>query len=295
VAWLAAKKFGLRPLAVHFDNGWNSELAVNNVENIVGKLGIDLYTHVVDWDEFRGLQLAYLRAGVPNLEAPSDHGIWGAVYGTASRNSVKYILSGHNIVTEGILPWAWGYSPRDWRQMKYINKRFGGGTLKTFPTVSFVKYLYWTYAKRLHRLPILNYVEYNKSAVISTIEQEVGWRDYGGKHRESRFTHFFQSYMLIRRFGYDKRRAHLSTLICSGQIDRDAALAEMEKPAMTDAEIQDEKAFVIKKLGIDDVQFESLMEQPLRTFRDYPSNPIYHPDVLPKITAVVRALGLRHH
>ncbi|RME24979.1 MAG: N-acetyl sugar amidotransferase, partial [Candidatus Zixiibacteriota bacterium] len=205
------RELGLRPLVVHIDTGWNSELAVQNIEAIVKKLGYDLYTHVVDWEEMRALQLAFFKAGVANQDTPQDHAIFAGLYRFAVQNKIRYVFSGSNYATESILPNSWGYSAMDARQIKGIYKRHGDGTkLRSFPFVSFFQYhFYYPYVKRMTVVRPLNFLPYNKELAISTLESELGWKYYGGKHYESRFTKFFQGYYLPVRFGYDKRRAHM--------------------------------------------------------------------------------------
>jgi N-acetyl sugar amidotransferase len=294
VAYLA-KQLGLRPLAVHFDNGWDSELAVKNIENLTSKLSIDLETYVVDWEEFRDLQLAYMKSGVANLEIPTDHGIWASVYRTAVKHGIKYILAGNNMATEGILPWSWGYSRADLRSLEAIYARFGSRKFSTFPRMGLLRYLYYVHVTGITRFHILDCVDYNKATAKGLITEKLNWRDYGGKHHESRFTAFFQAYWLPRRFGYDKRRAHLSTLVASGQMTRNDAIEEMKSPPCTAEKAREYEAYVCKKFDIEKDDFVALMKMPRKTYRDYPSNPIYWPDILPKVTAVVRSLGLRHH
>jgi N-acetyl sugar amidotransferase len=264
-----AKKLGLRPLAVHFDNGWNSELAVKNIENIVSRLNLDLYTLVVDWDEFRDLQLAFFKASVIDIELVTDHVMLATLYKLAIKNNVKYILSGHNIVTESVLPQHWYHNKRDHIHLRAINKLFGTQPLKTIPYIhSWLKFLVeW---KRIKTVSFLNYMPYNKKEVKEFIMRELGWRDYGGKHYESVFTRFYQGYILVKKFGVDKRKAHLSNLICSGQITRDEALAELEKPPYDPELQQQDYDFVIKKLKVSAEEFEAIMQLPAKKHTDYP-------------------------
>jgi N-acetyl sugar amidotransferase len=219
VAWLV-KQLGLRPLAVHLDNGWNSELAVKNVENIIKKLGFDLYTLVVNWEEFRDIQLAYLRASVVDIEVVSDHAIFATMYKLAKEKKIGTIISGTNIVTEYIMPPSWLYHKMDFTNLKDIHGRFGKIKLKTYPVFDFKKYVYYSGVLKLTPISILNYVPYNKQQIKEKIKQELEWRDYGGKHYESVFTKFYQAYILPEKFKIDKRKPHLSTLICSGQMTR---------------------------------------------------------------------------
>ena len=268
-----AKQLGLRPLAVHVDAGWNSELAVQNIENIVKKLDIDLFTCVIDWEEMRDLQLAFLKSGVANQDTPQDHALFAALYRFAIQNKIKYVLSGSNNATEFILPSSWGYDAMDSFHLKSIHKKFGERSLQTYPTVSFFSlYIAFRYIYGMEIITPLNYIPYNKSEAIQILEREIGWKYYGGKHYESRFTKFFQGYYLPQKFGYDKRKAHLSSLIVSGQISRDDALKEMEKEAYPVDQLAEDREFFIKKMRLTEQEFSDLMSVPNTNFSVYPSN-----------------------
>jgi len=261
--------FGLRPLAVHLDNGWDSELAVKNIEEALKRLGIDLFTEVLDWEEFRDLQVAFLRASTPDSEIPSDHAIWATLGNMADKLGVRYIISGFNVQTETHLPRAWSQGHFDWRYIQSIHRRFGQGRLKSYPHIGL-----FTYYRRLlahRRVDILNYVDYSRNVAMKVLEGELGWRYYGGKHHESVYTRFYQGYILPVKFGYDKRRSHLSSLICSGEITRTAALEELEQPAYSPSTQEDDREYVIKKLGLTEETFEALMAAAPNTFWDYPS------------------------
>lgn len=268
-----AKHLGLRPLAVHFDSGWNSELAVNNIENIVKKLGIDLHTHVVDWEEMRDLQLAFFKASVANCDIPTDHAFPAILYREAARHGIKYILSGSNYATEFILPSAWGYQSGDLRHLRDIHNRFGLHKLREYPTIGFFQqYIWYPYVRGIKTVKLLNYLPYNKFEAKRTIIRELDWRDYGGKHYESVFTRFFQGYYLPVKFGYDKRRAHLSSLINAGQVTREEALTELGQPTY-DPQLQaDDKTFVAKKLGVSAAELDAIFQQPNKDYSDYASN-----------------------
>lgn len=267
------KEWGLRPLAVHVDGGWNSELAVKNIEQIVTRAGLDLVTHVVDWDEMRDLQLAFLKSHVANQDSPQDHAFFAALYNFAVKNGIKYVISGSNYATESILPVSWGYDPMDVRHVKAIHKQFGTVPLNTFPLVSFFDFhVYYPRIKEMTVLRPLNLVYYNKSYAIDYLEKNYGWRYYGGKHYESRWTRFFQAYYLPTKFNYDKRKAHLASLIVSGEITRDEALKELEKPLYTENELADDKAFVAKKLGISVDELDELVHAPPKHYTDYPNS-----------------------
>ena len=273
LAYMAVNLFKLRPLAIHVDGGWNSELSVRNIELVVKKLGIDLYTVVVDWSEMKDIQVAFLKASVANQDIPQDHAFFAALYKEASKRGIKYILTGSNNATESILPVSWGYNAMDDRHITSIHKKFGNKKIKNFPIVSFLSYyVYYPFIKGVSILKPLNYIDYIKSDAINLLERELGWRYYGGKHYESRFTKFFQSYYLPTKFGFDKRKAHLSSLIVSGQMTREEALKEIAKPLYNNIELQEDQEFVLKKLGIEKEDWDTIMALPKKTFRDYPSN-----------------------
>lgn len=263
-----AKSSGLRILAVHFDNGWNSELAVQNIERVISTLGIELYTYVVDWDEFKDVQLAFLKASVIDLELPTDHAMLATLYRIALEQDVTYILSGHNIVTEYVLPKNWYFNKRDHIHIKDVHCKFGTKPLQTFPLFnSWLKFrAEW---RGIKAEALLNLVPYNKTDVKKLISEKLGWRDYGGKHYESIFTRFYQGYILPTKFGVDKRRAHLSNLICSGQISRDQALLELDKPIYDAKQLEADHQFVLKKLNLSAEEFERLLSQSVKKHSDY--------------------------
>jgi N-acetyl sugar amidotransferase len=270
-----AKRLGLRPLLVHFDNGWNSELAVKNIENIVNKLGFDLHTLVIDWNEFRDLQLAFLKASVIDIEIPTDHAMLATLYQLAIKKDIRYILSGHNVVTESILPTNWYFNKRDHIHVKAINELFGEQPLKTFPLLSSWLKFRVEY-NNIESVSLLNLMDYNKKEVKALITKELGWRDYGGKHYESIFTRFYQGYILVRKFGVDKRKAHLSNLICSGQMSRSEAFQILSEPPYPQALFATDKEFVLKKFQMNELQFEEIMNAPTKSHFDYPvDRPIY--------------------
>lgn len=267
------KELGLRPLAVHFDSGWNSELAVKNIENIVKKLDIDLYTHVCDWDEMRDLQLSYFKAGVINADVPMDHAFLVVLNRIARKKGLKYFITGHNFETEAILPSSWVFSAGDGRNLKAIQKKYGTKRLKNYPVSSLLEEFYNDYVYKLQRIKILNYEPYDKSKVMKFIEKELSWKYYGGKHYESVFTRFYQGFYLVERFGKDKRRAHMSTLICSNQIDRESALQELKTPAYSDLELlEQDKEYIPKKLGITTEEFNQILAEPIQSHHDFPNN-----------------------
>jgi N-acetyl sugar amidotransferase len=270
VAYLT-KSLGLRPLAMHFDNGWNSELAIKNIENTLRKLNIDLITHVIDWEEFKSLQLAFLHASTPDGEIPTDHAIFALLFKIANDHNIKYIINGNNFSTEFVMPRTWSYGHIDWKYIKYINDTFGTRSLPTYPTITPAKYFYYFLVRGIRILSILNYVPYKKAAAMELLEKELDWKYYGGKHYESIYTRFYQGHILPRKFGIDKRKAHLSTLIFSGQMSREQALEELKKPIYPEGMEEEDKAFVLKKLNLSQEAFEAIMKAPPKTYRDYPN------------------------
>lgn len=268
---MKVKEFGLRPLALHLDNGWDSELAVSNIEKTLRKLNIDLHTCVINWKEFRNLQVAFLRASTPDSEIPTDHAIVASLYETANKYNIKYIISGINFSTEGILPAAWSHGHYDWKYIHSINSQFGAAPLETYPHYSFIQFLKYIFIKKIKVVFPLNYMEYNKEAVVSLLESELGWRNYSGKHYESKYTRFFQAYILPTKFGFDKRRAHLSTLICSQQLSREEALRLVQEPLYDKNELVADTEFVEKKLNLSTSEFQNIITAPKKTFHDYPS------------------------
>ena len=268
VAYLV-KQLGLRPLAVHLDNGWNSELAVKNIENVISKLNIDLYTLVVNWQEFKDIQLSYLKASVVDIEVVSDHAIFATMYKLAKQYNVGYIISGTNIVTEHIMPHSWLYKKMDFANLDDIHHRYGKVKLKTYPYFDFKRHVYYSAVLKLTPISILNYVTYNKQEIKHFITRELDWRDYGGKHYESLFTKFYQAYILPLKFKIDKRKAHLSTLICSGQLTREAALQELELPLYKKEELKQDKEYVLKKLGLSEGEFDIIMKAAPRRHEEF--------------------------
>lgn len=268
-----AKREGLRPLLVHTDAGWNSNIAVKNIEKIVKSTGFDLFTVVVDWDEMADLQRAFLRAGVPNQDIPQDHVIFAAFYGLAAKHRIKWVLSGHNFACESILPPAWGYDALDLRHLTGIHRRYGERPLGSFPQMGRVRYgLLYTLLRGMCVAKPLDLIPYVRMEAMQTLEQEFDWEYYGGKHFESRWTRFFQGWWLPTKFGYDKRLAHLSSMILSGQITREAALEEMQTSCYTQAMMEDDRQLVLKKLGVSIEEWDQLMSDPPHDHDEYPKS-----------------------
>jgi N-acetyl sugar amidotransferase len=290
VAYLT-KELGLRPLAIHFDNGWNSELAVKNIERVLNKLEIDLHTYVIDWPEFRDLQRAFLKASTSDGEIPTDHAIFALLWQEANKRGVKYIISGMNFVTESISVPSWSYGHSDWRYIKDVHKKYGTIPLRTYPHFSFPYLFYVNIIRKVRTVSILNYVDYNKDHVMSVLQDKLGWEYYGGKHYESIYTRFYQGYILPKKFGIDKRYGHLSDLINSGQLKKEDALNEIEKsPYPSDMQEQD-KVYVIKKLGLSLEQFDEIMNSQVKSFCDY-KNSFDFVQMLKKLVNKLRVLGM---
>jgi N-acetyl sugar amidotransferase len=262
------KELGLRPLAVHLDNGWDAELAVSNIHTVLKKLDIELYTYVLDWEEFRSLQVAFLKASTPDSEIPTDHAITTVLKSFAIDEDVPLIW-GVNFSSESILPRAWSQGHMDWGYIKNVNKVFGKKKLKHFPHYSVYKRIYWKRIKGIRIFSLLDYIDYDKEKAKKYLIEKLGWRDYGGKHHESIYTKFFQAYILPTKFGFVKKRAHLSSLILAGQMTREAALKELEKPLYNEDELREHLIYVPKKLGLTIEEFEEIMNTPPRKYEDF--------------------------
>jgi N-acetyl sugar amidotransferase len=267
-----AKSAGLRPLAVHLDNGWNSDIAVKNIRRVTSKLGIDYQSYVLDWEEFKDLQLAFLRASVTEIETPTDIAIPAALHRVAAEHGVKYILSGGNTATEGILPKAFHYNAKDTRYLRAVHRRFGTRPLKTFPTFGFLTEAYYKLVKGIRFFYLLDCVPYDKKEANALLREKFGWQDYGGKHFESKITGFVQSYVFPTKFGLDYRRPTLSTQICVGSVGRDEALEELKKLPYDTAKLPADKEYIAKKFGITLAELEAILAEPAKTYRDYPND-----------------------
>lgn len=274
-SYLALKvaEWGLRPLVVHVDAGWNSELAVANIEKIVKHCQFDLHTHVVNWEEMRDLHLAYLRSGYSNQDVPQDHIFFASLYHFATKNKIRYILSGGNIATEGIFATAWhGGSAMDAINLKAIHRQFGEKPLKAYKTISFFEYYIWyPFVKRMRTVRPLNYMPYDKQSAINELEVKIGWRSYGRKHGESLFTKVFQNDYLPRKFGFDKRLPHISSLIASGQMTRAEGLAKLAEPLYDAEELEIDLNYFCKKLRITREQYEGFITGHSSLYSDYPN------------------------
>ncbi len=266
VAWIA-KDLGLRPLAVHFDNGWDSDAAEKNIRNVLANTGFELQTIRMDEDEYRDIQLAYLKASVVDIEAPTDHAIFTSLYKLAIKYKINYILSGTNFQTEFTMPKSWNFSKRDHINIKAIHKAYGTLPLKTFPLMT-------VWMKRFQMngvksISVLHYVDYHKEKAKAIIARGLGWTDYGPKHFESIWTRFYQGYILPEKFGIDKRKCHLSDLIFSGQMTKEEALQELTKPVYDAAQFKNDYALVLEKLGLSENEFQDIMKLPLCSHYDF--------------------------
>jgi N-acetyl sugar amidotransferase len=266
------KEAGLKPLAVHLDNGWNSELSVMNIESICRTLKIELFTKVLNWEEFKDIQYSFLRSSTPDSEIPTDHAIFVTLFEVAKQFNLKYILTGINISTESIMPKTWSYGHWDWKYIKGIQKQFGKVKIKDFPHIGFLKLIYYLKVKRIKWVNVLNYLEFNKEDAKKVIQEKLNWRDYGGKHHESLYTKFYQTVILPNKYGIDKRKAHLSSLICSNQITREEALIELSKPVISELEAIAEREYLEKKFNISSAEFDIIMNDTPKTFYDYPNS-----------------------
>jgi len=291
LAYLAAKE-GLRPLVVHVDMGWNTEVSNSNVKNIVSQLGLDSELVTVNFEEMRDLQTSFYRAAVKNCEIPQDHGFKAALFQVAAKHRIRYLLLGSNMATESILPKSWGYNASDLRHILAIHKRFGARKLQEYPMLGFWKrYVYYPFVKGIKEVRLLNYVPYNKFQAEAVLSQELGWQGYGWKHYESVLTRFFQGYYLPTKFGIDKRKAHLSSLILSGQMSRDKALEELKEPPYpNEAQLEEDKAYIAEKLGLSLAEWDQILALPARSHDEFPSSKW----LFMLKTCLVSLSGIRH-
>jgi len=291
LAYLAKEKFGLRPLIFHVDAGWNSQQAVHNIERIVDGLGLHLHTEVINWQEMKDLQLAYFKAQVPHLDTPQDHAFFASLYNFAAKHGIKYILNGGNYSTECVRePLEWAYHASDLRQLKDIHGKFGTRPLKTFPLSDIFTYkIYYRYVKGVQVLRPLNCVPYIKDDAMKLLIDKFGWQKYAHKHYESRFTRFYEGYWQPTKFGYDKRRAHFSSLVLTKQMTRDEALERIAKPAYDEATIAEDFEYIATKLDISVDELRALHDGPNKSYRDYKSAQ----PLIELGTRVMRAVGVQ--
>ncbi len=273
LTYIAKARLNLRPLVFHVDAGWNSQIAVNNIEKLVDGLGLDLYTEVIDWPEMRDLQLAFFKSGVPHIDTPQDHAFFATMYNFAEQHRVRYILTGANLSTECIRnPIEWMYYQSDSVQLRDIHRRFGSRPLATFPITSILRHkVYLRYIRRIRVVTPLNYVPYVKADAMRFLQEEFGWQPYPQKHFESRFTQFYESYWLPKKFGYDTRRVQYSSLILTKQMTRAEALEKLAQPAYDEATIGHDIEYVATKLGISSTELLGYLDAPNKSYKDYRS------------------------
>lgn len=274
LAHFVVKKLKLTPLVVHVDTGWNSIESVHNIEKLIDKLNLDLHTEVISWREMKDLQVAFFKASHPNLDIPQDHAIWASIHKIAIKNNIKYLLTGGNFSTECIRePLEWSYHASDIKHIKDIHSRFGTIRIKNFPLISIFKYkIYYKYFYGLKVLQPLNFIKFNKEEAISFLEKEYGWKKYSHKHYESRFTKFFEGFWLRKKFNFDVRRVHFSSLILSNQMNRNEAMELLKKNPYNEDDIENEIRYIKNKLNISDKEFQNYFDAPKKSFRDYKSH-----------------------
>ena len=270
--------YGLSPLVFHVDAGWNSQVAVNNIEKIVDKCGLDLYTEVIDWEEMKDLQLAFFKSAVPHIDTPQDHAFFATMYKFAEQHGIKFILTGANYSTECIRnPIEWMYYQSDSIQLRDIHRRFGTRPLLKYPITSIFRHKIWLpYVKSIRVVRPLNFVPYSKADAVKLLVNKYGWQPYPQKHFESRFTRFYEGYWLPKKFGYDTRKVQFSSLIVTGQMSREEALAKLKEPALDEAAVRQEFEYVANKLGISPGELQGYLELPNKTYRDYRSQETFY-------------------
>lgn len=272
-ALVKAVQLGLRPLAVHMDNGWNSELAQNNIANLVRGLGVDLYTHVIDWKEYKRLMQAFFDADVIDVELLYDNAMFAVNYRKAAEYGIKYIMSGMNTTSEGMpMPADWNWHKFDKKNIVEIAKRFGGIRLNTFPAIGTMEYVKNKYIKHIQWVPFLDYFQYNKIEAMQILAAEYGYKPYPYKHYESIFTRFYQGFLLPEKFGVDKRRVHLGSLVIAGQMTRETALTDLEKlPYPSEKDLAEDRRYFLKKIGWTEQDLKNYLERPIVPHMAYPS------------------------
>ncbi|MET3536381.1 N-acetyl sugar amidotransferase [Chryseobacterium limigenitum] len=272
--YIAKEIMELKPLVFHVDAGWNTDKAVGNIEKLINKLELDLYTEVINWEEMIDLQLAFLKAQIPDQDLPQDTAFFSALYKFARKNNIKYVLTGGNYSTECCRePEEWGAYPGiDTILIKDIYKKFGNNKLKSFPIIDILKYkIYYKYFLGMKVFHPLNYVPYIKKDAEMLLKEKFDWEPFQHKHHESRFTRFFEDYWLPRKFGFHKRRAHFSSLILTGQMTREEALERISKPELDELTLKNEFDFVAQKLGLGAKELLHIFNQPNRAYKDFKS------------------------
>jgi N-acetyl sugar amidotransferase len=273
LTYVAKERLGLRPLVFHVDAGWNSQIAVNNIEKLVDKLGLDLYTEVIDWEEMRDLQLAFFKSGVPHIDTPQDHAFFATMYKFADQHDIKTILTGANLSTECVRnPIEWMYYQSDDIQLRDIHSKFGTRPLRNFPITNILRHkVYLKYIRGISVVTPLNYVPYMKTEAMQLLAEKFGWQPYPQKHFESRFTKFYESYWLPKKFGFDTRKVQYSSLILTKQMTREEALGKLSHPAYDESTIAQDFEYVATKLGISAEELQGYMDAPNKSYKDYKS------------------------
>ncbi|NVK44048.1 MAG: N-acetyl sugar amidotransferase [Oceanospirillaceae bacterium] len=271
LVYLAKEKLGLRPLVFHVDAGWNSQQAVNNIEQIVDRLDLDLYTEVINWEEMKDLQLSFLKSGVPHIDTPQDHAFFATMYRFAAKHGIKHILTGGNYSTECVRnPLEWMYFQSDSTQIKDIQKKFGTRKLKQFPLTNVIWHKIWLpYVRGIKLYRPLDFMPYHKEEATQFLVDNFGYQRYAQKHFESRFTRFYESYWLPEKFGYDTRKVQYSSLILTGQMTREEALDKLKTPAYDPQTIDEDFEYVANKLGVTVDELKAYFNGPNKTFKDY--------------------------
>lgn len=266
-------EFGLRPLVFHVDAGWNSQIAVNNIERLVDGLGLDLYTEVINWEEMKDLQLSFIKSGVPHIDVPQDHAFFATMYKFASKYKIKTILTGGNYSTECVRnPLEWMYYQSDSIQLRDIHKIYGSGNLKDYPVTNILWHKIWLpYIKGIKLIRPLDYIPYNKDEAMQILVDKFGYQKYPQKHFESRFTRFYEGYWLPQRFGYDTRKVQYSSLILTNQMTREEALESLKTPPYSQDQVKEDFEYVSNKLGITKEELWGYFNSPKKTFTDYKS------------------------
>ena len=271
--YIMVEKYALRPLVFHVDAGWNSQIAVNNIERLVDGLGLDLYTEVINWEEIKDLQLAFFKSGVSHIDTPQDHSFFATMYKFASKHNIKHILTGGNYSTECVRnPLEWMYYQSDSIQLKDIYKKYGTGKLKDYPVTNILWHkVFLPYFKKIKLIRPLDFFPYNKDEAMKTLVDEFGYQEYPQKHFESRFTRFYESYWLPKKFGFDTRKVQYSSLILTNQMTCEDALEKLKHPAYDPKTIKQDFEYIATKLGISVEELQSYMDAPNKTYKDYKS------------------------
>lgn len=267
--YIAKEKYGLRPLAVNLDNGWSSDIAVQNIKRVTKALDIDFETYVIDYEEVKAVLRAYMKAGMPWIDGPTDHAIKAVLYRIASRENVKFILSGSDFRSEGKQPSEWTYT--DSRQMRHIISKFEKIRLKTYPIQELSGLFISAGIKKIKSYRPFNSIDYQKKAAQDFLKENFGWEYYGGHHHENLFTKFAIAYWMPRKFGIDKRLITLSAQVLSGEITREYAIELLAKPPYDPEQMERDKDYVIKKLDLNETAFENIWSAPNHFYWDYPS------------------------